>query len=125
MPKETVYFSYPAKYYHTRESVEIAKWLEEVYGSVIDPEDLNIPKFKSCKQCLTNILKWVLFPKIEECTLFALWPASPTCQLSCELHYAWTLGKRLVLITYNPQEIEEEDITPQEYHTMELMLGEY
>jgi len=118
----SIYFSHPIRTYATPEALEVLWALQQEYPNykIIDPEDYDTPlSWKSCKQCMDEHMKKIVFPMIEICEKFAIWAPIKTCGVHCELTYASQLGKPCIYISNQFGEIDFEDITLQDYHRVE------
>jgi hypothetical protein len=115
-----LYFSHPKETYAMPEVLEVLKALKKAFPGykILDPEDVDVPEFLNCKDCMQNILKTYFFPLIEKCDVFAILAPIATCRIECELHYAWQLGKNVAYISYDAGEIDFEELNLREYHMM-------
>lgn len=122
--KPTIYLSHPIETFATPESLMVLKELQRTYPNykIIDPEDLEIPIWKPCKDCMQKTMKKVVFPLIDKCNIFAVWAPVATCRIECELHHAWEEDKEVINISNQFEEVEIEDMTLQEYHIMEVEM---
>ena len=126
---KSVYFSHPLLTYNTPESLQVYRALQRTFpdSEIVDPEEYPQEKtgFRpTCRDCMNDRMKAVLFPLIDKCEKLAVWPIQNTCSLKCELHFAWAQGKELLHIEYilSENEIELEDLTLGEYHMTEQVL---
>jgi len=115
--------------YGTEEALEVLEALEDAYAdyAIIDPGNLGAPGARPCidkghcRQCMDDRMWGYFFPAIERCEVFAFWAPIATCNIECELRYAWQLGKEILHVSYQLGEIDLEDMTLEDYHYIRVM----
>lgn len=118
---KNLYFAHPMRTYGTPEAAKILQALREEFKehTILDPEEIETrAPWVGCHDCMQNRMKKLFFPLVAQAEIFAIWAPLATCGIKCELHKAWELGKRTILVCYSFGEIEFEDLTLQEYHYM-------
>jgi hypothetical protein len=114
-----LYFAHPIRTYGTKSKIEVLRAIHEEYPGykITDPEDMRVQEsISTCKECMQKVMKKYFFPQIEKSSLFIIWNPYDTCGITCELHYAWQLGKNCIYASYFADEVDFEDLSLQEYH---------